>query len=171
MVLVIGGSPGSGKSSLCAYLAEQDPRGVHLETDRFFGFLAHRIDPSQPEAKAQNETVVQAYCDAGRRFDAGGYQVYLDGVIGPWLLALLRSALGPFDYALLHAPLELTLERLRDRPGQASARPSVATRMHGQFAGCLEDYEPRVLATEQSSIAETAAMLRQRRDRGQLRIP
>lgn len=171
MVLVIGGSPGCGKSSLCAHLAEQDPRGVHLETDRFFGFLAHRIDPSQPESKAQNETVVRAYCDAARRFDDGGYQVYLDGVIGPWLLALLRSALGPFDYALLHAPLELTLKRLRERPGQESARPSVATRMHVQFAACVADYEPHVLATQRSSIAETAAMLRQRRASGQLRIP
>jgi hypothetical protein len=34
---------------------------VHLETDDFYRFLAHRIDPSKPESHTLNTSIVKAF--------------------------------------------------------------------------------------------------------------
>ena len=168
--VVISGTPGSGKSSLSRLLAEQDSQGVHLHSDDFFAYLSHRIDPSLPESKAQNTAVARAYLAAAIEYDKGGYQVNLDGVIGPWWFELMTTMLGEFDYLLLHAPLALTLERIRDRVGQASARPSVATRMHAQFSAIAAEYSGHLIDTDSLTLDEVAARFRRKRDNGELRI-
>lgn len=86
-ISIISGTPGAGKTSLARLLSLSEPKGVHIESDVFFRFLAHRVDPSLPDAQEQNLTVVRAYVAAANQYSAGGYSVYLDGVIG--------SALSP----------------------------------------------------------------------------
>ena len=68
-----------------------------METDVFFHFLAHRIDPSQPESKDRNVTVINAYTKAAVEYAAGGYSVFMDGVIAPWLLPLISPVLKNFE--------------------------------------------------------------------------
>ena len=168
--VVVGGSPGCGKTTLCAELAELDENGVHLHTDDFFGYLAHRIDPSKPNSRAQNETVVGAYCSAAAVFVEGGYSVYVDGVIGPWLHAEILSSLGSFDYILLHASLPETLSRIADRNHQASARPSVAERMHHQFEEVLEEYSAHVIHSDRHTVSELVDAVRARLQSGKCTI-
>lgn len=153
---VISGTPGSGKTALSAYLAGCDAKGVHVETDHFFRFLAHRVDPSLPEAHAQNLTVVRAYTTAALAYSDGGYAVYLDGVIGPWLLAQILSLVPGCDYVLLHASLETVLARATSRPTQRSASEGVIRRMHAQFEGVLEEYRSHVIETERKSVEQVA---------------
>jgi chloramphenicol 3-O-phosphotransferase len=45
-ITIISGTPGAGKTSLARALAASDARGVHIETDEFFRFLAHPIGPT-----------------------------------------------------------------------------------------------------------------------------
>ena len=145
--VIVGGSPGCGKTTLCRHLSQRDETGIHLQTDYFFRFIAHCLDPSKPESKAQNEAVIEAYCAAAKAFSEKGFAVYIDGVIGPWHHALITSALGPFHYILLHAPLPLTLKRVSQRQSQSSAHPSVVERMHPQFESALERYADNLVLT------------------------
>ena len=132
-VMIIAGPPGSGKTTLASALARRSVRGVHLETDLFYRFLAHPLDPSTPTARAQNTVVVNAFLQAASAFSAGGYDVFVDGVIGPWWLDTVASVLPDYGYVLLHVELQIALDRTRLRSDQASASPEVVRTMHRQF--------------------------------------
>jgi tRNA uridine 5-carbamoylmethylation protein Kti12 len=155
-IVVISGSPGSGKTSFARLLSSRDARGVHIESDIFFRFLSHRLDPSSVEAQEQNEAVVRAYLAAAAEYVAGGYKVYLDGVIGPWLFPLITPSFPRFDYVLLRASLQEVLARAESRGTQPSASPEVVKRMHEQFADTIVAFPRHVIDTEGKSIAEAA---------------
>lgn len=160
--VVVGGSPGCGKTTLCALLSQQDDNGVHLRTDDFFGYIAHCVDPSTPESHQQNEAVKRSYCAAARAFVDAGYTVYIDGVVGPWHLRDLASELGPYHYILLHSPLDVTISRMFERTTQGSAHPSIAERMHPQFEALLGEYAHHVVmsdAEDPEALAERARNL------------
>ena len=167
-VTIVSGTPGSGKTNLCSYLAERDSRGVHIESDHFFRFLSHGLDPSTTESKTQNEIIVRSYAAATKVYSDGGYSVYLDGVIGPWLFPLLMPILGKFEYVLLHASLHITLARIKNRSGQDSATPGVAMRMHKQFSNVVNKYSRHVIDTGTLSIDAVAMEIEARRVNGGL---
>jgi cytidylate kinase len=155
-ITIISGTPGAGKTSLARFLSLSEPKGVHIESDVFFRFLAHRVDPSLPDAQDQNSTVVRAYVAAAIQYSASGYSVHLDGVIGPWLLPLISSTIPRLEYVLLHAPLDVALTRTKGRPSQPSARQDVVVRMHQQFASVVEAYRMHVIQTHGKSVEEVA---------------
>ena len=170
-ITIISGAPGCGKTSLARYLADQQRQGVHLETDLFFSFVRHRLDPSLPGSQNQNASVARAYLAAALEYQDGGYDVYLDGVIGPWWFELIENMLGSFDYLLLHAPLDLCLQRISERSGQSSATASVAMRMQEQFSAIIVNHPANTISTDGSSVVSVAAEFQGRRQRGELRLP
>ncbi|MEM7017284.1 MAG: AAA family ATPase [Pseudomonadota bacterium] len=145
---IIGGCPGSGKTTLSAQLAERSEVGVHIVTDQFYHFLSHRLDPSTPESKSQNTSVVRAFLRTAESFAADGYQVYVDGVIGPWWLETIKAVLPRFNYAIMTADLEIVLERTRQRSltAQASANSGLVRVMHAQFLQ-IQGHNNRTLDT------------------------
>lgn len=145
---IISGCPGVGKTTLARELARRQQYGVHLVTDDFYRYLSHRLDPSTPESKSQNTTVVRAFLRAAWAFLEGGYDVYLDGVVGPWWLDEISCQFSDFDYVILHADLETVLERTanRGRRTQASANSTVVRTMHKQFSE-LADHAQRTIDT------------------------
>jgi cytidylate kinase len=153
-ITIISGTPGSGKTSLARALAAGTPNGVHIETDAFFRFLAHGVDPSAPESRAQNSVVIRAYLTAALEYSNGGYAVYLDGVVGPWMLPLITSIVPDCDYVLLHASLDAALDRTRKRTSQPSARPAVVARMHEQFSNTLKEYRTNVIHTDGKTVEQ-----------------
>lgn len=165
-ITIISGTPGSGKTSLARVLAASESRGVHIESDMFFRFLAHRVDPSLPDADSQNATVVRAYVAAACEYSAGGYDVYLDGVIGPWLLPLITSMTPDIQYVLLHAPLDVVLARAQTRTSQPSATPDVVIRMHEQFSNIPDSFRQHVIHTCDKSVEQVADEYRFRRRAG-----
>tara|TARA_B100001964_G_C14218024_1_gene593812 strand:- start:686 stop:1219 length:534 start_codon:yes stop_codon:yes gene_type:complete len=168
-ITIVSGSPGSGKTSVSKLLADSDG-GVHIESDHFFRFITHYIDPSKPESKQQNETVVLAYTTAAKTYSDAGYSVYLDGVIGPWLFPIMDPVLHSFEYAVLFTPEETALVRVAGRNGQDSAKPSVVHRMHKQFANIIADYQKHVFDSTTQTIQDVASELRRRRSGGELTI-
>ena len=159
---LISGSPGTGKTTVTRLLASSSDDGIHIETDAFFGFAANLIDPSTPAAKSQNETIIRAYCTAAFVYADSGFDVFVEGVIGPWMFPIIRPILGPFNYFLLAADLDILQERIRLRAGQPSARPSVVDRMYPQFKDVLATYDKHVINTEQHSAQDVAAIIRER---------
>ena len=155
-ITIIGGTPGAGKTSLARQLAARDGRGVHIEADVFFRFLVERRDPSRPDAASQNAIVVRAYSRAAAEYSAGGYSIYLDGVIGPWLIPEIVQITGACDYVLLHVSLESALRRVAGRVAQASAKPEVVRRMHEQFAGVLDRYAAHVIRADDMTVEDLA---------------
>lgn len=131
---IVTGPPGAGKTTVCRILAARAERGLLLDSDLFYAFPARPVDPSLPEAHAQNVAVVRALGAAAGAFLEGGYAVVLDGIVGPWFLDTLRGALPsgwPVDYAVLDVALDVALRRVRERDG---AGPSaVVERMHAAF--------------------------------------
>ncbi len=170
-IMILGGTPGAGKTSLARRLAAMDERGVHIEADLFFRFLVARLDPSLPDAASQNAVIVRAYSQAAREYSAGGYSVYLDGVIGPWLLPEINWIAGKCDDVLLHIPLDSALRRVAGRASQASARPEIVQRMHEQFSGVLEAYRAHVVWANEDSVEDLADRVGSNRHSGIYALP
>ncbi|MCZ7567090.1 MAG: AAA family ATPase [Ardenticatenaceae bacterium] len=169
--MIISGCPGTGKTSVAARMAEQSPRGVHIVSDLFYRFIAHRLLPILPESHDQNATVISAVARSVGAFAAGGYDMLVDGVIGPWFIPLVARELEPVgvavDYVVLRAPLEVTLARAGNR--QDPGAEQIVRHMHDQFAQ-LGTLERHAIETEGQSPDETVAEIRRRQRMGALRL-
>jgi cytidylate kinase len=133
-LIVVSGPPGAGKSTVARSVADAyDPSALVIGDD-FFAFLARgRIDPWLPDADAQNRAVISAAAAACGRL-AKRFTVVYDGVLLPPYAALFATAAGrAFHYALLLPPLEVCLERVRERGDHPFSDQKAATDMWQSF--------------------------------------
>jgi predicted kinase len=134
-ITVVSGSPGAGKTTLTHRLAARAERGLHLESDPFYGFPAHPIDPTTPESHAQSSAVLTSVVRAASGFSDAEYEVYVDGVVGPWWLPLLARELAPrgigLHYVILRVELEEALHRAATRAQSTDA--DAVRHMHRAF--------------------------------------
>jgi cytidylate kinase len=166
-ITIVSGCLGTGKTTLSKALAHAEPAGLHLVTDTFYQFPAHPLDPTTPEAHEQNSTIMKAIGRATAAFVKGGYDVFLDGVVGPWFLPTLLhewDAMARVEYVILRATLEEELARVLLREGpRTSARVHA---MHEAFAD-LEGYAKHCIETTARPVEEVRAECIQRRRRGE----
>jgi predicted kinase len=171
-LLIVTGSPGAGKTALSAYLARASARGVHLESDVFYTFLAHPISPILPESHAQNATAIRAAVRAAATFALGGYEVFLDGVFGPWFMPLIRTELAALrvsaDFVVLRCDLERAIERAAARI-QAPADAALVRHVHAALED-ISPYQAHALDIAELETAAVADELSRRRARGQFRL-
>ena len=86
-----------------------------MHTDDFFHYLSKgAIPPHLPESNGQNAVVIEAFLEAAKRYARGGYDVIVDGIVGPWFLgpwkALVREQYE-VHYIVLRASREETMRR------------------------------------------------------------
>ena len=86
-IVVITGSPGTGKSTTASLVAKESDmdKSVHMRTDDFYHYLSKgAIPPHLPEANEQNLVVIEAFLEAAKRYARGGYDVIVstDGTWG-----------------------------------------------------------------------------------------
>lgn len=164
-IIIVTGSPGTGKTTTATLLAQESTleRSVHMHTDDFYHYLSKgAIPPYLPESNGQNLIVIEAFLEAAKRYVRGGYDVIVDGIVGPWFLEPWQSAVCEgyeVHYLVLRADKATTIKRATGRAklDQATNICLVET-MWEQF-NALGEYEANVVETADLSIAETVELL------------
>jgi adenylate kinase family enzyme len=164
-VVIVTGPPGSGKSTVAEVLAESAQRPtVHLLTDTFYRWIrAGYIAPYLKEAAQQNEVVIGVIADAAARYALGGYDVIIDGIVGPWFLDKLRGVLRRHriatSYVVLRPRLDVALSRAAGRSGDELILPEPISHMHEQF-GNLAELEGHVVDSSEQTAEQTVEQVR-----------
>ncbi len=155
-ILILTGTPGSGKTTTAqAITMEPGSPKVHLHADDFWAFLKYgAVAPYLPEAHEQNGIVVNVLAKAAEGYATGGYFVVVDGIIGPWFLPSFRALTVPLHYIVLRPPLDVAIQRCRERGGNTLTDPEPITVLHEQLSS-LGELEPHILRTEGNSREET----------------
>ena len=172
--LIITGAPGAGKSTLARSIAESEARSVHLDSDGFwFMIISGYVSPWLREAQTQNVVVIEAVACAAVTFDKGGYEVVIDGIIGPWFLdrfaSVYRDAGLPLDYVVLRASQDVLLSRVARRTGQPSIPEQRVAQMHASFER-LGALEPHCIDNDGGTPDETITRITALRRAGSLRV-
>ena len=69
-IIIITGSPGTGKSTISSILAKESnmSKSVNMQTDDFYHYLSKgAIPPHLPESNKQNLVVIEAFLEELRR--------------------------------------------------------------------------------------------------------
>ena len=147
-MLLLTGSPGSGKTTVAALVAtDAGPPTVHLTTDEFYRAIRTGfIPPWLPGAARQNEVVVDTIVAAVTSYARGRYDVVVDGIIGPWFLAPFREAAAAeqwtLSYVVLRPDLDATVGRALHRADGELKDVDAITGLYTEFAdlGPLEPH-------------------------------
>ena len=157
-ILVITGAPGTGKTTLSSIIAKESDmeKSVHMHTDDFYHYLSkNAIAPHLPQSNAQNLVVIESFLEAAKRFARSGYDVIVDGIIGPWFLAPWLNIVQEgyeVHYIILRTNKEETMNE-RSKLDRDTNIELVQT-MWEQFCN-LGIYEKNVVDTTNFSISDT----------------
>ena len=166
-IVVITGSPGTGKTTTASIVAKESSykKSVHMHTDDFYHYLSKgAIPPYLPESQEQNLIVIEAFLEAAKRYARGGYDVIVDGIIGPWFLEPWQNIVQDayeVHYIILRASKEVTMRRALNRSKlDQETNTKVVEIMWDQF-NHLGAYESYVIDTTHDSLSDTVAKLKE----------
>jgi chloramphenicol 3-O-phosphotransferase len=174
-ILILTGSPGAGKSTVARLLADTSTRPiVHLHTDDFYTAIRKGfISPWLHEAQQQNIVVVGVIVDAALAYARGGYDVIIDGIIGPWFLDPFRDAAKNgvvFDYVVLRPSEAETIRRGSARIFEKAMRDEVVIAQMWKAFSDLGPLEPHALDSTADNVDATAAQIRSGMAEGRFRL-
>ncbi|MGH6958158.1 MAG: hypothetical protein ACREEW_15950, partial [Caulobacteraceae bacterium] len=121
------------------------------------GFVAPWLEASH----GQNLVVRDVILAAASAYAAGGYEVVVDGVVGPWFLDAYREAaarLGAsLDYVVLRPDRETAVVRARDRA--EAPLPDYPAGLYEKFAD-LGPLEPHAIDGARRGVETLAETVR-----------
>lgn len=167
-IVIITGAPGTGKTTAATILAQTSDlrKSVHLHTDDFYHYLCKgMIPPHLQGSEEQNLIVIEAFLETAKRFARGGYDVIVDGIIGPWFLEpWIKTAREHYEvhYIILRADKDETMKRATGRAKlDRETNMELVEGMWEQFMD-LQQYETWVIDTTKDSVEETVSVIKNR---------
>lgn len=176
-LIIVSGSPGSGKTTVARLLAQRYPRCVHLHTDDFWHFIVQgSIPPFMPESEQQNQTVVGVIASAAFGYANGGYTTIVDGVVGPWMLHHYQNAAEQhpnvdLHYVVLRPERETALARAQQRTEPGALLDAAPILDLWQQFNALGDLSRHAVDTTHFDADETAEVVYQELLRNRMRLP
>lgn len=165
-IIIITGSPGTGKSTTAYIVAKESnlSKSVHMHTDDFYHYIQKgAIPPFLPESQEQNLIVIEAFLEAAKRFARGGYDVIIDGIVGPWFLEpWLKVVQDNYEvhYIILRATKEETMKRAINRTKlDEDANIELVEKMWEQFNN-LGSYESNIIETTNQSTEQSVSTIK-----------
>jgi hypothetical protein len=147
----------------------QIQRGLHLPADVFYAFPAYPVSPVPPGAHEQSAAVIAVVSRAAAAFAARGYEVFPEGIVGPWFLPVVAAELAstriPVEYVVLQVGRDEAVRRATSR--LQSGDEVVVRHMHAEFQN-LREYASHAFDTTDMSIDDTFAEFARRRSTGVL---
>jgi hypothetical protein len=117
--------------------------------------------------------VIAAIVGTVATFARGGYDVVVDGIVGPWFLPPFRAAAQhdhlAMSYVVLRPELNITFSRAEERVGQELRDVDAITGLHAAFAQ-LGDLENHAVDTGSLDAAQTTAEVRRILASGKFRL-
>ena len=160
-VLLITGPAASGKTTVADLIESRYERSVHVEADRFFGFVVGGyVDPWDPSSHEQNALVMEIACNAAGRYAEAGYRTVLEGMLIPgWFYEPVRDRLRAqaldVAVAIVRPSLATTLERGRARVPPKRLPDEVLEQLWSAFTD-LGPLETHVFENDASAPEATA---------------
>lgn len=142
-IIIVSGPPGAGKTTVARRLVQRGPsdRAMHMHTDDMYGYIWRGfLQPWLPEAHHQNTVLTTALSSSAGICAAGGYDVYVDGIVGPWFFDAWRGAARAHGVSLHYVALipdeDTTARRATARKYQGAMNDEgVARRVWTSFQG------------------------------------
>ena len=155
-IIVITGSPGTGKTTTASTVAKESDleKSVHMHTDDFYHYLSKGAI---------------AFLEAAKRYARGGYDVIVDGIVGPWFLEPWLNIVQEHyevHYIVLRASKEETMKRAIKRSKlDRETNIELVETMWEQFSN-LGIYESNVIDTTTHSVKDTVSAVKEKIVRG-----
>ena len=164
-IVIVSGPPGAGKTTIARRLATGSAKAlaVHLHTDDFYAYIRKGfVAPWQPKAQDQNITVMEALAASAAKYALGGYEVFVDGIVGPWFFDPWKAVAAEHGLDLRYvalAPDEATTVARATARTAAMTDAEVVRTMWGHF----QTYAPspeHIVDTTGQEPDETLALVR-----------